>query len=284
MQDQSQSGLASDAFNPARNRFISKQLQYAIEDVASLFTHAKLWSHLSWVDIKRRYIGSYLGPFWITMSMSIFILAFGLIYGRLLHQPLNEYIPFLTCGILIWTYISSTLCDSCEMFVGAKSYIYQIKLPYMLYLYRVVCRNVIIFLHNAVVYALVMIYFHVKPTIYLLLFIPGFLLVTANLIAVSMLTGLIGTRFRDIPPVITSIIQVVFFVSPITWMPHLIGHGSRIIKYNPITYFLDIVRQPLLGHAPSLHSFEICFLLTLFTLAISFPCFVAKRREIAFWL
>lgn len=136
------------------------QFNLAVDDVLKSLEKFKLWLYLGWSDVQARYKGSILGPFWITLSMSIFILTFGFVYGNLLHQDLKSYFPFLTCGILIWTYISTVLTDSCDMFYGAKSFICQIKLPYLIHMYRILWRNILIFFHNIVVYIFVAYYFH----------------------------------------------------------------------------------------------------------------------------
>jgi ABC-type polysaccharide/polyol phosphate export permease len=45
----------------------------------------QLWSMLGWNDIHQRYRRSALGPFWITISMAIFIVLLGFIYSKLFH-------------------------------------------------------------------------------------------------------------------------------------------------------------------------------------------------------
>lgn len=261
-----------------------KPLAKILIDIRDSILGYKIWFFLGWSDIQQRYRGSHLGPFWITLSMVITILALSVVYSRLLHQDIYQFIPFLTVGLLAWIYITSVINESCDVFINSKDLIENVQMPYLTYILRLVYRNVIIFLHNFVVYLLVLVLFQVKITIYTLLFIPAFLLVTVNLIAISMITGLLGTRFRDLPPVITSIITVLFFVSPVTWEPKLLGEHSLILKLNPFTYYLDLIRSPLLGIAPQNSSFWACSLLTLVTVFISIILFARYRSRITFWL
>jgi lipopolysaccharide transport system permease protein len=260
------------------------QVSLAVADFIESKKKYKLWAYLGWSDIQLRYKGSILGPLWITLSMSVFIAAFGFVYGSLFHQPLQTYIPFLTCGILVWSYISTTLIDSCDIFYNSKNFICQIKLPYLMHIYRLIWRQIIIFLHNSMVYIVVAFAFHVTPNMYSLLFFPGFLLITINLACLSLFLSIIATRFRDIPPVISSVIQIVFFVSPITWMPSLLGRTSTVIKFNPVYYFIDIIRSPLLGQLPEPHSWSRCILLTVAIFLCVIPFFVINRRKIPYWL
>lgn len=260
------------------------QISLAMSDFIESKKRFKLWFYLGWSDIQLRYKGSVLGPLWITLSMSVFILAFGLIYGHLFHQPLNTYIPFLTCGVLVWTFISTTLIESCDMFFHSRSFICQIKLPYLIHIYRLIWRNIIVFLHNSIVYFFVAYYFSVPLHLSNLLFIPAFLLIAFNLACLGTFLAIVATRFRDIPPVISSVIQIVFFVSPITWMPTMLGSHSYVIAFNPVYYFIDIVRAPLLGQLPAPNSWMVCLLLTLLIFSCAAPFFVFNRRKIPYWL
>ncbi len=261
----------SDLYNNAFNDFLASIKKY------------RLWLYLGKSDIKLRYRGSVLGPVWITFSMLITISALSLVYSRLLHQNIREYIPFLTCGILIWSFIASTLGESTEVFVSSKDFIDSIRMPYFIFLYRMIWRNILIFLHNLVVYFLVVIIFSVKIDFYTLLAIPGFILVALNLSALSMILALVGTRFRDLPPIVTALITVTFFVSPITWQPHLLGN-SRIITYNPVYHFLDLVRSPLLGQAPQLESVIFCLTMTIVCFLLAFFLFERNSKKIPMWI
>lgn len=261
-----------------------KDIELGIQDLITSCKLHRIWLYLGWTNIKHRYRGSVLGPLWITLSMIVFIAALGVVYSRLFSMETEKYIPFLTAGILVWTYISAILTESCNVFVDAQTYIYNIKLPYILHMLERVWRNIIIFLHNLVVFLFVAIYFHVPITKATLLVIPGFILVTLTITSCGLLLGMIGTRYRDIPPVVTSMITVVFFVSPISWTPELIGSDSLVLRLNPVCYFLDLVRSPLLGHVPHLSSWLVCAGLTVFSFTFAMYIFCLGRRKILFWI
>lgn len=255
-----------------------------VQDIKGACYGYKIWGHLGWSDIQQRYRGSLLGPLWITLSMVIVVAALGIVYSRLFHQEINVFIPFLTCGILAWTYITSILTESSDVFTSAKDFIENIRMPYTTHVFKLVWRNILIFLHNLIVYVFVLFIFKVKMTVYTLLIIPGFLLVTLNLASLSIIIGILGARFRDLPPVINSLIMVAFFVSPVAWQPKLLGENSLIIKLNPFSYFLDLIRSPLLGSPPQISSFVFCVVLMIVTLLLASLVFSRYRSRIAFWI
>lgn len=263
---------------------IRSHLSAAGSDLIDTVYRSKLWLHLGWVDIQQRYRGSVLGPFWITLSMVVFIGALSIVYTRLFHQDIKTFLPFLTAGMLAWTFISTVLIESADVFVSSKAFIDNIKLPYLIYLFRLIWRNHIIFFHNLIVFFGVALFFKVGININTLFFIPAFLLVSVLLICVGLVIALLGSRFRDIPPVISSCIMVVFFVSPVTWKAEMLGEKSLIIKLNPLYYILDLIRSPLLGEAPALGSWIAVMTMLCISLLLSFWLFSRYRTRIPFWV
>src|ERR1700689_1709631 len=105
----------------------------------------RVWTILGWDDIRQRYRRSILGPFWITLSMGVFILLLGVIYSRLFHMDLPTYLPYLSVGYIVWGFISAVTTDSSGAFHEGSRIIKQIKLPYSIYVLRTVWRNFIVF-------------------------------------------------------------------------------------------------------------------------------------------
>jgi lipopolysaccharide transport system permease protein len=259
-------------------------LKGAWQDFTEALGAHRLWFYMANNDIRLRYRGSTLGPLWITLTMMIFIGALGVVFSRLFKQEISTYIPYLTTGILVWNYISTVINDSTETFLSSKEYIEGMKMSYFIYIFRMINRNLLIFFHNFIVYVLVVICFHVPINLYVFLAIPGLLLLTAILAGMSVLLSLLGTRFRDLPPIITAITTVVFFVSPINWQARLIGENSLIVRLNPISYFLDLVRAPLLGSPPSLTSVWVCLILLILSWVLALWAFSFFSKKIPFWL
>ena len=122
-----------------------------------------LWGKLGWNDILQRYRRSLLGPLWLTASMAIMVIALGVVYGKIFKVPLNDFIPFLCLGLLVWGFISTTLMEAGGLFTGSESYIKQIRLPYSVYVYRFIWSKIIIFAHNFVIYFGILLYFWIWP-------------------------------------------------------------------------------------------------------------------------
>lgn len=242
-----------------------------------------LWNAMGWQDILLRYRGSVLGPFWLTLSMGIMIATLGVLYSTLFKIELHDYMPFLCLGILSWNLLSALVIESCYVFVQAEAIVKQVKLPFSVHAYRMIWRNLIVAGHNVVVYPIVMILFGVTPTVATLLFIPGLALVLLNAVWVAMLLGLICARFRDVPQIVASLVQVVFFVTPIIWKPELLGRHQSLAHLNPFFAFVDLLRAPLLGVAPDMLSWGMGLLTTVIGWGVTMAMFSRFRSRIPYW-
>lgn len=243
-----------------------------------------LWTMLGWNDIRERYRRSVLGPIWITISMGLFIGLLGVIYSRLFSIELRTYLPYLTVGYVIWGFISSTLIESCGAFQQSERIIRQLRLPYSLYVFRVIWRSFIVFLHTVVIYVPVALYFGANPGWYCLLVFPGLLLLMVNLGWISLGLALLSTRFRDVLQMVTTVVQIAMFATPIMYPASALGHLSFVATANPLYHLIDLVRGPLLGIPPEPLSWIVCLALA----AIGWPAAVfalhRAAKRLVFWL
>ena len=241
---------------------------------------------LGWQDIRQRYRRSSLGPFWLTISMGVLIGALGTIFGNLFGTPMKEFLPFLTLGLILWTFISTMLNEACTGFTVAESIIKQISLPLYTHILRVLWRNLVILAHNIVIFPIVLLIFWSPLQPMALLFIPGFVLLMLNLSWMSLMLGVFCTRFRDLPQIVSNLLQVFFYLTPIIWMPQLLPKRFNLLLLdtNPFFHLIEIVRAPLLGTSPSALNWQFGIVLALVGWSITIPFYGRFRSRIAYWL
>jgi ABC-type polysaccharide/polyol phosphate export permease len=116
----------------------------ALSDLAAGLTRSWLWSALAYQDIKLRYRGSLLGPFWITLTNLVLLVAMGTIYATLFKMETASYIPYLMTGLLTWQFLFTLVTEGCNTFTAAQDVIQQVPLPFSVQAYRTVYRNLIV--------------------------------------------------------------------------------------------------------------------------------------------
>ncbi|WP_322030627.1 ABC transporter permease [Paraburkholderia sp. J76] len=226
-------------------------LTLALADLKQSIVSWRLWTLLGWLEIRQRYARSRVGPFWLTISMGVMIASLGVVYGTLFGQNMHEYLPFLAASLVMWGLFSQTVLDGSVAYINSGSYIRQMATPKLIYMLQVLWRNLIVMSHNAVIIIALLVIFGVKDWATLPLFIPGLLLYLLNILWIAMLAGLLSARFRDLPQIIGALLQVAFYVTPIIFRPNALNRFQFIVEWNPLAYLLDLVRGPLIGHAPS---------------------------------
>jgi ABC-type polysaccharide/polyol phosphate export permease len=245
----------------------------------------RAWVLLGMNDIRQRYRRSRIGQFWITISMAVTIVTLGVLYAFLFHTSLQNYLPYLATGMVIWGTISSIVTEACTVFTGAEIYLRQVPMPKTVFVYRMLVRNLVTLAHNAVILPPLFLLLDVPFNWNALLAIPGLLLVVVNGIWIGLLLGTLCARFRDMPQMINSLMQIVYYLTPVMWKPEQIrDHLPWLIDYNPFASLLVIVHDPLLGIAPRLWDWEVVGLVTVLGYLVAIPFFARFRARIVYWL
>lgn len=253
-------------------------------DLLSGLRKSWLWTEVAKQDIRLRYRGSILGPFWLTISTLVMIGSMGFLYAKLFHTAVSSYLPFLTIGLVTWQFLSALITEGCGTFTTASSIIQQVPLPYSVHVYRVVFRNLLVLAHNAVIIPIVLWIFRVTPHWEVVWVLPALLVVCLNGVWFGVLFGMVSARFRDVPPIVASFVQVVFFVTPIFWSADSLGKWRALGELNPLFAAIDVIRAPLLGVPLAPHSWTVLLAVTLVGCAGTFAVFARFRFRIPFWV
>ena len=265
-----------------------ERFRLALQDVTETWRLRRLVWTLAFLDIKLRYRGSVLGPFWLTISTGVMIGALGFLYSHLFKTDLKTYLPFLTLSLVIWNnFMSSLVNDACVAYTTAEATIRGMRMPLSLHAARVVVRNVLILAHSVVVIVIVFGLMDTWPGSVAVMALPGLVLWLIDGFAVGLLFGGFCARFRDVPPIIQSLMQVIFFVSPIIWSPAILAHrgiGVILLNANPFYDVLEIVRAPLLNQMPGLETWLAALGYSAGLLVLTALFFVRARGRIAYWV
>ncbi len=253
------------------------------QDIADSLKNWKLWSTLGWHDIRLRYRRSTLGPFWITISMAVLIYSLGMVYSFLFKADITSYFPHLACGILVWTFLSTITMEFVDSFIESSHFIKQLKLPYTTYILRNLTRNLIIFFHNLLAVLPLLIYY--KVPVNPLAALGGLILFSTIGFFFGTALAMLGSRYRDIKQLVQSLLQMIFYLTPIMWMPSMLPDRFQIvIKLNPVQQMIQLIRAPLLGEFLSLYTLTYCLGLLVFGFALMVFLLIKGRHRIAFWV
>lgn len=254
-------------------------------DLVDGLRRSKLVFKLGMTDIAQRYRNTYLGPLWMTISLSIFLSILGYVGGALFNMELKDYLPYLCLGILLWTFISSVVSESGQLFVTAPISTIVYDVPMSTFVYSFITRHALLFAHNLLLYIGIAIYFKINFLPYLHFVAFGLLLLLIFSVGISLFLAVICVRLRDIPQIIANLLQVSFFVTPIMWDAQLMVERGRklILDLNPFYYLIEIVRAPMLGQQIEPNFYIIASGISLFSLLIGVMAYVRYRHRVMFY-
>lgn len=238
-------------------------------------------------DVKNKYRRSKIGQLWNTITLGFTILCIGLIYGSLLkgNDQSGSYYAYFATGYIIWSYLSTTLTEFVEVYQNNSHYIKNVRIPYTVYILRVIIKNSIFLFHNFII-LIILYFFNIELlSVNLVIVVPGLILLFLFCFGAGNLIALICARYRDFAPLFQTAIQFGFFVTPILWYPASIASNLKFFVHaNPLYYFIEIVREPMLGVVPSLNAYIISMGIVAVTLSFSSFVNLKYSKKIAYWL
>jgi ABC-2 type transport system permease protein len=257
----------------------------ATKDLGLALKAWRIWVLLGTNDIRQRYRRSKLGQFWITATIAATVVGLGIVYSAIFKQSIEEYLPYVAAGFVVWFLITGMITEGCTAFLDSEGYAKQLTVPLSVYVLRTWFRILITFAHNAIIIPFVWLIFLVPVGWACWLVIPGICLIALNGLWIMLLLGTLCARFRDLPQIISSFVQVVFFVTPVMFRSdQLPTSGRAAMDLNPFAALLAVAREPLVGRVPSALEYLSVIGILLFGWAIAVSVYGRYRTRIIYWL
>lgn len=268
------------------SRLFLSNFRKAFADFRNSFLCWRIFGIIGVNDIQKRYARSKLGQFWLTISLAVHIATLGFVWAYLFKLQVKEYLPFISTSIIIWHFILGCITEGTNVFITCTSYLKELNIPKICYINSVFVRNKIILFHNLLVlvpiYWFCSIYVSFKS---LLLFICAFTLLCLFLFPVMLVLGIIALRFRDIPNMIVSLMQIVFYLTPVMWKTNLMPERfHQYLILNPFAVFIELCTNPLLGNQTLTEYWIASIFYILAGFAVALPMFSKYRSKITYWL
>jgi ABC-type polysaccharide/polyol phosphate export permease len=96
--------------------------------------------------------------------------------------------------------------------------------------------------------------------------------------------GIVCARFRDVVPVVASVLQLLMFLTPVFWFPDQLPERARFVLYNPLAQMLDVLRLPLMGGFPAEGTWRLLIAFALLNVAIAVGLYSYARQRLVYWV
>lgn len=248
------------------------------------YVNWQAWVGLATDDLVGRYARTLIGPFWVTLSHAVFVMGYAWWSSLVLSADFHDQIVYLAAGLTIWLMIANCLSESSHLYERALPILMAYDLPISLHVHRAVIGHFFSFGHNILVFVAVVIIFQFPINLNILLAIPGLLLIYVTLTGISLGLGVLGRRYRDLGPLISSIVGALFILTPIFWRRVESSPQAKLADLNPIYHLVEVVRAPMLGTLPSATNWIIAGATALLVLLFGILAFSHYRKQLSYWI
>jgi ABC-type polysaccharide/polyol phosphate export permease len=238
------------------------------------------WLSLVKIDLRTRYRGSVLGIGWSLLHPIAMTAILCTVFSTIFNQDIHFFAPYLMAGLTFWAYLVNVSIVGCQCFFQGECYIRQHPAPMAIYPLRTMLGSGFHFaLSLLLVLVLTWICRGLPGPLPLLSLLPTMALLLVFGWSLAVLFGLATVRFRDTHHLSEVLFQVLFYLTPVMYTPDLIRDRKleALVRFNPLTPFLRLLREPMLDNHPPGPSVYLAA--TLIVLLVAGLATFALRRE-----
>lgn len=256
----------------------------ALSDALLGLAKWRVWLALSWQEFLSTYRRSALGVLWVVLSFAGFLGIKLVIFSSLLESEDQKYYDsFLILGFYVWMYLIQSVNAAPDTFLHNEGWIQSEPLPYSLYIYKSIMREIYNLVLTGIVLILALMYVNYPVPNGAWKALPGLAMIVASSFSLKLLLGTISARLRDLSHMVKAIMMPMMFLTPIFWMPSQMPDLMTYLWWNPLYHLIELFRYPILEGELPVESwiFVSCYFGIIS--ALGFAVFARYRTRIVFW-
>jgi lipopolysaccharide transport system permease protein len=228
-------------------------------NLATLLKYRGLVQSLVVRELKARYRGSVLGFFWSFVNPLLLLLVYSFVFTVVLPgtHPIDiePYALFMFCGILPWTWFSSSLLESSNVLIAGGNLIKKVLFPAEVLPIVTVLANMVHFFFGLPILAVFLVYYRISPDRAELVWLPLVIVVQLLLtVGLALIVSALTVHFRDIKDLLANLLTFWFFATPIIYpMAAAPVEGRRFLNLNPFTHLAISYQEILFYNGPFGH-------------------------------
>jgi ABC-type polysaccharide/polyol phosphate export permease len=228
-------------------------------NLANLLRYRGLIQSLVARELKARYRGSALGFLWSFINPLLFLLIYTFVFAVVLpamhSKELEPFALFMFCGILPWTWFSSSLSESAGSLISGGNLIKKVLFPAEILPIVSVLSNMVHFFLGLPILVGFLVYYQRWPDAWDLVWFPVTVLVQLIFtLGLGLILSALTVHFRDIRDILSNVLTLWFFSTPILyWIKEAPGFSKQILDLNPMTHIVVSYQEILFFRGPIGH-------------------------------
>ncbi len=222
--------------------------------LATLVRYRSLVKSLVARDLKARYRGSVLGFFWSFVNPLLLLSIYTFVFTRILENEEREIQPysvFMFCGLLPWTWFSSSLLEASNSLIAGGNLIKKVLFPAEVLPIVSVVANMVHFGLGLTILVGFMWFTDHYPDPTLLMWFPVIVAVQFTFtLALALTLSALTVHFRDIRDLLSNLLTFWFFATPIIYFyrAKTVQEFEHLFNLNPFFHLVVSYQEVLFFH------------------------------------
>lgn len=197
-----------------------------------------------------------LGFFWSFVNPLLLLLIYSFVFTVVMpgiHPPeLEPFALFMFCGILPWTWFSSSLLEASNVLIAGGNLIRKVLFPAEVLPIVTVLAGLVHFFLGLPILVGFLVYYRVPVTPTDLLWFPVIVAVQLVLtVGLALLVSSLTVHFRDVRDLLSNLLTLWFFATPIIYpLSQAPVDVQRLLNLNPFTHLAVSYQEVLFRPGP----------------------------------
>lgn len=244
---------------------------------------ALLWS-LTVRELKARYRASVLGFLWTFLNPTLLMVAYGLVFGVIMRSQIKHFLYFVFVGLLPWIFFSTSVGVGVSAISDRRDLMTKVRFPPQVLPATVVATNLSNYLLSIPLMIALGAFYRVWPTWHVVAYPIVLLLQIVFTLALSYFVSALNVAFRDLQHIMTNVLQLWFFVTPVFYSLKDVPERFRaiLIAVNPMAALVTSYQAIFYEHRlPAAAPLALVGLESLLLLWLAAAVFEHRREEFA---
>ncbi len=228
-----------------------KLLKNVINLAKDIYTDKRLLIDLSIKDVQRKFSGTYFGLFWGFLQPVMNIIIYWIVFQFAFRSGDVEGVPFVLwfiSGMVCWLFISESFSSASNSLLEYNYLIQKVKFNIDILPLVKIISSFYIHLFFLVIVLVICAFWGYWPTIKIIQLIYYMFSTIMFVFSLSLLTSSVMVFFRDLNQMISIILMIGMWSTPICWnMDNFDSSIQKILKLNPFYYLVEGYRDAILG-------------------------------------
>lgn len=198
-------------------------------------------------EVKRKYARSYLGIVWSVLNPLLSMAVMSLIFSTIFKRSIENYPIYYLTGSTFWSLFANSTEQGMTALVDNRSMLLKVKLPKQTFVIARVFTALTNFGYTCVAYAMMLVVFRIKPTVYMLLFPVDVLFMLLFSMGIAYILSILYVFFADIKYLYSVALQLLMYISALFYpVDRLSEMMRRVVNWNPIYDYVLFARDVML--------------------------------------